>query len=1140
MRRLFAGLIAFTALSGTILVLPVYAEPAPEAVPVETSSEKVALGSVEAPAPAAEVQEGTTDPVADVPATTPTLTVTRTDVDSFSLVGVTWAHDPAVTDVRVQVRVQDDEGDWGGWTEIGTEDAETGAGATGQEQRGGTAPLWTGPSTGVEVEVVTRSGASPTDVQLDLIDPGTSAADSALGTPDIQDTADAAMAMPDVYSRVQWGADENLRTWGPEYAPTIKAATVHHTADSNNYTADQVPGIMRSIYTYHSKSLGWGDIGYNVIVDKFGRLWEGRSGGLASTVIGAHAGGFNTGTFGVSMLGNYDVVDTTQPMIDSVAAIIAWKFSLFGINPRGTTSLVSAGGGTARYSAGTAVTLPTIFGHRDVGSTACPGRYGYAKLGEIRDKVTAMLGSAETLVQTRYDTDAAARSLLGAVTTRPTHIPNSTGAYAHYVNGSIYASATTAAYVIRGPIRERWASLGWERSSLGFPTSDTTCGLRDGGCFQHFQGGSIYWSAGSGARVVSGAVFDRWAGQGWETGALGYPTTDVTAIAGGSFAHFQGGSIYWSPATGARVLSGVVRDRWAGQGWETGALGYPTTDVTAIAGGAFAHFQGGSIYWSPATGARVLTVPVRDRWGAWGWETGPLGFPVAEAVATPGGKGQVVRFERGWIYWSPAAGAWRVDGPVREAWLAAGGDGGALGMPVVDAGTTADGAARFGDFQGGSVYVHATLGARVLPAAVVAAWRSAGGEAGPLGYPTTDAVPTADGRGVVVTFQGGEVHATATGGQALSGAVLDRYRAAGGLAGELGRPTTGVTALPGGGAFAHFQGGSIYWTPATGARVLTGAVRDRWAAAGWENSPLGYPTTDVTSLADGGRMARFQGGSVYWTPATGARMVSGAVLTRYEAAGGAGGALGYPTSDVTALPGGGAFAHFQRGSIYWTPATGARVLTGAVRDRWAAQGWENGPLGYPTTDVTTLAAGGAFAHFQGGSVYWSPGSGAHVISGPVRDRWAAAGWEAGVLGYPTTDVQSLPGGGRFVHFQRGSIYWTPATGARLLTGAVRDRWAAAGWETGPLGYPTTDVTTLAAGGAFAHFQGGSIYWTPATGARYLPTAIRDAWGATGWENGRLGYPTGDPEPTTGGTRQTFQGGTVTHSTGTGRTTVAYR
>ena len=177
--------------------------------------------------------------------------------------------------------------------------------------------------------------------------------------------------------------------WAPEYAPTIKAATIHHTADGNNYAAADVPAILRSMYAYHALSRGWGDIGYNVIVDKFGRLWEGRYGGLASTVIGAHAGGFNTGTFGVSMLGNYDVVDTTQPMVDAVAAIIAWKFSLYNVNPRGTVTLTSGGGGTAKYAAGVKVTLPTIFGHRDVGATACPGQYTYNRMNDIRAMVAA-------------------------------------------------------------------------------------------------------------------------------------------------------------------------------------------------------------------------------------------------------------------------------------------------------------------------------------------------------------------------------------------------------------------------------------------------------------------------------------------------------------------------------------------------------------------------------------------------------------------------------------------------------------------------------------------------------------------------------------------------------------------------------
>ena len=386
MRRTIGGLTAFLAFTSTLFVLPVYATPGPEAEPVETSTEEVDMGSVAEPAPEAEVQAGTTAPVTGVAETVPTLTVSRSDTDPFSLVGVTWAYDPAVTDTVVQIRVQDEDGEWGAWTQVTVEDADQEEdAASGAARRGGTAPLWTGPSTGVEAELVTRAGGQPTDVSLDLVDPGTSEADDSLTTPDIQDTADAATAMPDVYSRAQWGADETIRTWDPEYATTIRAATLHHTADTNNYTADQVPAMMRSIYRYHTVSRGWGDIGYNVIVDKFGRLWEGRYGGLASTVIGAHAGGFNTGTFGVSMLGNYDTSGTPQAMVDSVAAIIAWKLSLYGVDPHGSVVLTSSGGGTSRYAAGTMVTLPTIFGHRDVGSTTCPGRYGYAQLDRIRD-----------------------------------------------------------------------------------------------------------------------------------------------------------------------------------------------------------------------------------------------------------------------------------------------------------------------------------------------------------------------------------------------------------------------------------------------------------------------------------------------------------------------------------------------------------------------------------------------------------------------------------------------------------------------------------------------------------------------------------------------------------------------------------
>jgi hypothetical protein len=377
-RRSLTGVLACLAFSTTFLVPPAHATPPPP--PVAASTEKTRMGSLDAPAVGALVRPGTGAENVGIPQAPPTLSVMRTGTPEFSLVGVTWADDPAVTDTGVRVRVQSVAGTWGEWTEI--EAHESGADETATRLtsiRGGTEPMWTGPSTGVEAEVVTRSGAHPLDVHLDLVAGGTSPGDTALVSP-IPDRARAAAA-PEIHTRQDWGADESIRTWKPEYAPTIKAATLHHTVSANDYTADQVPAMIRAIYRYHAVSRGWGDIGYHVLVDRFGQVWEGRYGGLESTVIGAHARGYNIGTVGVGLLGDYESVDTTAPMIDAAEAFIAWKFSLFHVDPTATTNLTDGGGQK----------VPTIFGHRDVGRTLCPGRFGYARLPEIRSAVDERL-----------------------------------------------------------------------------------------------------------------------------------------------------------------------------------------------------------------------------------------------------------------------------------------------------------------------------------------------------------------------------------------------------------------------------------------------------------------------------------------------------------------------------------------------------------------------------------------------------------------------------------------------------------------------------------------------------------------------------------------------------------------------------
>ena len=921
MRRILAGLLAFLTLTATLLVLPVYAAPTPEPEPVTTSSDEVPMGSVEEPAPDADVQDGTTDPVAGVPPTAPALTVREDDVAPFSLVGVTWAYDPGVTDTVVQVRVRTEDGGWGSWTEVATEGPEQSPAAdTGAELRGGTSPLWTGPSTGVEVELVTRSGAQPTDVVLDLVDPGESAADASLDDPEITDTANAAATMPPVFSRAQWGADEGIRTWAPEYAATLKAATLHHTADSNAYTADQVPAIMRSIYRYHAVSLGWGDIGYNVIVDKFGRLYEGRAGGLAKAVIGAHAGGFNTGTFGVSMLGNHETAPVAQVTVDSVAAIIAWKFSLFGVNPTGTTVL-TGGGSTSRYAAGSKVTLPTIFGHIDVKATACPGKYGYARLGEIRNQVAARMASAVSPIQSRYTSDAGIRSVLGA----PSGGEQSSNGvtWQVYANGRMYWSPATGARALWGDILGRYLALGGP-AALGAPVTDHLPTGGNTGYHATFQNGSIFWSLSTGAKWVRGWVYDRWSVHTREHGFLGYPTGEEVAVAGGSTQSFQGGVISSSPSTGAREVHGWVLDKWTSLGREKGFLGFPTSDEVGTPSGVYNTFAGGAIWSTPATGAHEVHGWISARWMALGSARSFVGFPVSDERPAGDGVGAFSEFSNGLIYYSPATGAHDIVGPAAAKWRSMGGVRSFLGYPTADA-RPLPGGGWLNSFQGGSILFSATSGAFEVHGWIGDLWAR---KSGVLGYPTSDEQRAPDGVGVFQTFQGGVVYSSpSTGAHEVHGLIREKWSALGGFSFP-GAPVTDELTMPDGVGRANVfsSGAAIYFSPGTGAWEVHGWVRDLYSSLNGEQSFLGYPVSDETPLPGGGVLARFQGGHIYSSGATGAREVHGAILARYLELGGPSSSLGLPVSNEYSVPGG-RRSDFQGGSIICNTRTGVLTVT---------------------------------------------------------------------------------------------------------------------------------------------------------------------------------------------------------------------
>jgi hypothetical protein len=368
------------------LVVPVASLPHASAHPVAPEVRSQPLHGVQAGAAALRGSSRATFAAAG----RPEVLVTRTRLASFDLLGVTWKAG-ATADLDVLARTHGKDG-WTAWTTLDITDTPS----TGEARhaRPGTEPLWVGDSDGYQVRVDVRRGRLPAGLRVDLVDPGRSSADSQVDAGRAMQAAQADSAQPVILTRAQWGADESLRGTGPKYTGTPKAGFVHHTAGTNGYSEADVPRIIRGIYAYHVKGNGWSDIGYNYLVDRFGRLWEGRYGGITKNVLGAHTGGFNVDSFAVSAIGDYEKVAAPPVMVDSIARLMAWKLAAAFRDPNGTTVLTSQGGGTSKYRAGTKVTFNVISGHRDAGNTECPGKNLYAQLPLIRQLTTQYLGTA--------------------------------------------------------------------------------------------------------------------------------------------------------------------------------------------------------------------------------------------------------------------------------------------------------------------------------------------------------------------------------------------------------------------------------------------------------------------------------------------------------------------------------------------------------------------------------------------------------------------------------------------------------------------------------------------------------------------------------------------------------------------------
>ncbi|WP_103063641.1 N-acetylmuramoyl-L-alanine amidase [Actinomyces qiguomingii] len=216
-----------------------------------------------------------------------------------------------------------------------------------------------------------------------------------------------------VITRSEWGANSSYMTWSPSYA-TAKHVIVHHTAGTNNYSSGQSASIVNGIYYYHAVTLGWGDIGYNFLVDKYGQVFEGRYGSTSAAagkmVVGGHAYGANTGTMGISMMGTYTTVSPSSTQLTNVGKMAGWFLKRAGVTSA-TGSAPFTFKSTQKYSAGQTISLPAITGHRDVGYTTCPGDIGYSKLGQIRSTAQSQInGSTGNSTSSPKGTSSSARS----------------------------------------------------------------------------------------------------------------------------------------------------------------------------------------------------------------------------------------------------------------------------------------------------------------------------------------------------------------------------------------------------------------------------------------------------------------------------------------------------------------------------------------------------------------------------------------------------------------------------------------------------------------------------------------------------------------------------------------------------------
>lgn len=336
-------------------------------------------------------------------------------------------------------------------------------------------------------------------------------------------------------------------------------------------------------------------------------------------------------------------------------------------------------------------------------------------------------------------------------------------------------------------------------------------------------------------------------------------------------------------------------------------------------------------------------------------------------------------------------------------------------------------------------------------------------------------------------------------------AINGAWDAAGGAGSVLGDKDGDVYQV-GGGYGQKFTDGMIFFTPETGARLLYGAVLDKYESLGGPaDSDLGFPTIDEVEglIGPDSRVSTFNASdkpAIFWTPDTGAWAVRGPINAAWDKLGGSAGTLGVPTEDER-YDGDVIRQRFTGGEVSWNTSTksftteppnladnlvGLEVPidpTTQINQAWRASGGLGGPLGARQGEQTPIGDNGAAQGYAGGKIFFTPDTGAHALTGAILSKYESLGGPTGDLGLPVgTETEGGAPNSRVSAFSapdKPVIFWTPDSGAVVVRGAINAAWANLGGATGTLGVPTGEQSVK--GDTLTQkFSGGEISWNRAT------------------------------------------------------------